>query len=183
MPRIARAQAYPTRPVRIIAPFAPGGPTDIIARLMGQWLSERLGQPFVIENRTGAGGNIGTEAVVRAPPDGYTLLMVGSDTGATNATLYDKLNFNFIRDIAPVAGFDREPLIMMVNPSVPVRTVAEFIVPCRESLNIISKAIGIPDIRASADRSAHDRDDRTTRANRPRRWSHPNEWRGNGAPA
>src|SRR5262249_18101253 len=95
--RIAWAQAYPSRPVRIIAPFAPGGPTDIIARLMGQWLSERLGQPFVIENRTGAGGNIGTEAVVRAPPDGYTLLMVGSDTGATNATLYDKLNFNFIR--------------------------------------------------------------------------------------
>ena len=130
----------------------------------------------------GCGGNIGTETVVRAPPDGYTLLMVGS-LNTINAALYDKLNFNFIRDIAPVAGFDREPLIMMVNPSVPVRTVAEFIVPCRESLNIISKAIGIPDIRASADRSAHDRDDRTTRANRPRRWSHPNEWRGNGAPA
>jgi tripartite-type tricarboxylate transporter receptor subunit TctC len=118
MSRTARAQAYPSRPVRIIAPFAPGGPTDIIARLMGQWLSERLGQPFVIENRTGAGGNIGTEAVVRAPPDGYTLLMVGSDTGATNATLYDKLNFNFIRDIAPVAGIIVVPLIIVVNPAV-----------------------------------------------------------------
>jgi tripartite-type tricarboxylate transporter receptor subunit TctC len=121
--RIARAQAYPSRPVRIIAPFAPGGPTDIIARLMGQWLSERLGQPFVIENRTGAGGNIGTEAVVRAPPDGYTLLMVGSDTGATNATLYDKLNFNFIRDIAPVAGIIVVPLIIVVNPAVPAKTI------------------------------------------------------------
>ena len=125
--RFAWAQAYPTRPVRIIAPFAPGGPTDIIARLMGQWLSERLGQPFVIENRSGGGGNIGTEAVVRAPPDGYTLLMVGSDTGATNATLYDKLNFNFIRDIAPVAGIIVVPLIIVVNPAVPAKTVPEFI--------------------------------------------------------
>ena len=107
--RIARAQAYPTRPVRIIVGFAPGGATDIVARLMGQWLSERLGQQFVIENRPGAGGNIGTEAVVRAPPDGYTLLLVGAPN-AINATLYDKLNFNFIRDIAPVAGIIRVPI-------------------------------------------------------------------------
>ena len=98
--RFAWAQAYPTQPVRIIVGVAPGGPTDILARLMGQWLSERLGQPFVIENRPGAAGNIGTEAVVRSPPDGYTLLMVGS-FNSINATLYDKLNFNFIRDIAP----------------------------------------------------------------------------------
>src|SRR5262245_43213784 len=102
LPRIARAQAYPSRPVRIIVPAAPAGPTDILARLMGQWLSERLGQQFVIENRTGAGGNVGTEAVVRASPDGYTLLMVSS-LHTINATLYDKLNYNFIRDIAPVA--------------------------------------------------------------------------------
>jgi tripartite-type tricarboxylate transporter receptor subunit TctC len=101
MPRIARAQAYPTRPVRIIVGFAPGGPSDIVARLTGQWLSERLGQPFVVENRPGAGGNIGTEAVVKAPPDGYTLLQVDA-TRAINATLYTNLNFNFIRDITPV---------------------------------------------------------------------------------
>src|SRR5262245_28847198 len=101
--RIARAQAYPTRPVRVIVGFAPGGTADITARLIGQWLSERLGQPFVIENRPGAGTNIATEAVVRAPADGYTLLMVGS-TQAINATLYDKLNFHFIRDITPFAG-------------------------------------------------------------------------------
>ena len=106
--RFAWAQAYPTRPVRIIVGFAAGGATDIIARLIGQWLSERLGQPFVIENRPGAGSNIGTEAVVRAPPDGYTLLLVAS-ANAINATLYDKLNFNFIRDIAPVAGIIRVP--------------------------------------------------------------------------
>jgi tripartite-type tricarboxylate transporter receptor subunit TctC len=125
--QIARAQAYPMRPVRIIVPFAPAGATDITARLIGQWLSERLGQPFVIENRSGGGGNIGTEAVVRAPADGYTLLMVGSDTGAINATLYDKLNFNFIRDIAPVAGIIVVPFFMVVNASVPVKTVPEFI--------------------------------------------------------
>jgi tripartite-type tricarboxylate transporter receptor subunit TctC len=124
--RIARAQAYPSRPVRLIAPFPPGGGTDITARLIGQSLSERLGQPFVIENRPGAGSNMGTEAVVRAPADGYTLLMVGS-SNAINATLYDKLNFNFIRDIAPVAGIASQPLIMEVNPSVPARTVPEFI--------------------------------------------------------
>jgi tripartite-type tricarboxylate transporter receptor subunit TctC len=125
--RIAWAQAYPMRPVRIIVPFAPAGATDITARLIGQWLSERLGQPFVIENRSGGGGNIGTAAVVRAPADGYTLLMVGSDTGAINATLYDKLNFNFIRDIAPVAGIIVVSFFMVVNPSVPVKTVPEFI--------------------------------------------------------
>src|SRR5262245_4285638 len=102
LPRIARAQAYPTRPVRLIVPLAAGGATDIVARLMAQWLSDRLGQPFVIDNRPGGGSNIGTEAVVRASPDGYTLLMA-STTNAINATLYDKLSFNFIRDIAPVA--------------------------------------------------------------------------------
>ena len=124
--RIAWAQAYPTRPVRIDRRLSAGGATDIVARLMGQWLSERLGQPFVIENRPGAGGNIGTEAVVRAPPDGYTLLLVAA-VNAINATLYDKLNFNFIRDIAPVAGIIRKPLVMVVNPSVPAKTVPEFI--------------------------------------------------------
>jgi len=124
--RIARAQAYPTRPVHLIVPLAPGGATDIVARLMGQWLSERLGQPFIIENRPGGGTNIGTEAVVRAPADGYTLLMVGG-FNAINATLYDKLNYNFIRDIAPVAGVIRAPNVMVVNPSVPANTVLEFI--------------------------------------------------------
>src|SRR5262247_2912265 len=106
--RIAWAQAYPTRPVRIIVAFAPAGSSDIVARLMGQWLSERLGQPFVIENRPGAGGNIGTEAVVRASPDGYTLLIVSS-SNAINATLYDKLNFVFLRDLTQVAGIIRVP--------------------------------------------------------------------------
>ena len=106
--RIAWAQTYPSRPVRIIVGFAAGGATDILARLIGQWLSERLGQPFVIENRPGAGSNIATEAVVRAPADGYTLLLVGPPN-AINATLYDKLNFNFIRDIAPVASIIRVP--------------------------------------------------------------------------
>ena len=107
--RIAWAQAYPTRPVRIIVPFAPAGPSDIVARLMGQWLSERLGQQFVIDHRPGGGGNIGTEAVVRAPADGYTLLLVGGNN-TINATLYDKLNFNLIRDIAPVATIIRANL-------------------------------------------------------------------------
>src|SRR5262247_1325070 len=124
--RTARGQAYPTRPVRIIVGFTPGGTTDISARLIGQWLSERLGQQFVIENRPGAGSNIAAEAVVNAPPDGYTLLLVGAPN-AINATLYEKLNFNFIRDIAPVCGIIRVPLIMEVHPSVPVKTVAEFI--------------------------------------------------------
>ena len=126
LPRIARAQAYPSRPVRIIVGFTPGGVADITARLIGQWLSERLGQPFVIENRPGAAGNIGTEAVVRALPDGYTLLLAGG-WNAINATLYEKLNFNFIRDVAPVAAISREPNIMVVNPSVPAKTVIEFI--------------------------------------------------------
>ena len=125
-PLAARAQAYPSRPVRIIVPFAPAGASDITARLIGQWLSERLGQQFVIENRPGGGGNIGTKAVVRAPADGYTLLMVGS-ANASNATFYDKLNFNFIRDIAPVGSVFRGPYVMVVNPSVPARSVPEFI--------------------------------------------------------
>jgi tripartite-type tricarboxylate transporter receptor subunit TctC len=124
--RTTWAQSYPTQPVRIIVGFAAGGPNDILARLMGQCLSERLGQPFVIENRLGAGSNIATEAVVRAPPDGYTLLLVGSPN-AINETLYGKLNFNFIRDIAPVAGFMRGALVMVVNPSVPAKTLPEFI--------------------------------------------------------
>lgn len=123
---IARAQAYPTRPVRIIVGLAPGGSNDIIARLMGQWLSERLGQQFVIDNRPGAGGNIATEAVVRAPSDGHTLLLVGS-ANASNATLYDKLKFNFLRDIAPVASIAHQPFVMLVHPSVPAKTVPEFI--------------------------------------------------------
>jgi tripartite-type tricarboxylate transporter receptor subunit TctC len=124
--RVARAQAYPTRPVRWIVGFAPGGGNDIVARLMGQWLSERLGQPFVIENRPGAGTNIATEVVVNAPPDGYTLLLA-TTANAFNASLFGKLNFNFIRDIAPVAGIIRVPLVMVVNPSVPAKTVPEFI--------------------------------------------------------
>ena len=120
-----RAQAYPSRPVRIIVGFPPGGPTDTAARPIGQWLSERLGQQFVIENRPGAGSNIGTEAVVRAAPDGYTLLLAYS-SNAINATLYDKLNFNFIRDITPVASISRETTIMVVNSSFPAKTVPEF---------------------------------------------------------
>ena len=124
--RFAWAQTYPTRPVRIIVGFAPGGPNDILARLTGQWLSERLHQPFIIENRTGAGGNIGTEAVEKAPPDGYTLLLV-STANAINATLYDQLNFNFIRDIAAVASIMRSLYVMEVNLSVPVKSVPEFI--------------------------------------------------------
>jgi tripartite-type tricarboxylate transporter receptor subunit TctC len=124
--RIARAQAYPTRPVRLIVGFAPGGGSDIYARLIGQSLTERLGQPFIIENRPSAGGNIATEAVANAPADGYTLLLVGS-SNTINPALYDKLNFNFIRDIAPVAGISVSANIMEVNPSVPVKTVPEFI--------------------------------------------------------
>ena len=124
--RIAAAQAYPSRLVRIIVPFPAGQATDTIARLMGQSLSERLGQPFVIENRTGAGGNIGTESVVRAAPDGYTLLLVGL-SNAMNTTLYNKLNFNFIREIAPVASIGGAPYVMVIHPSVPAKTVPEFI--------------------------------------------------------
>ena len=122
--RIAWAQAYPSRPVRIIAPTGPAGAPDILARLIAPWLSERLGQQFVVENRPGSGNNIGTEVVVRAPPDGYTLLIVSS-SNTINATLYDKLNFVFLRDIAPVAGLISLPFVMVVNPSVPAKTVAE----------------------------------------------------------
>ena len=141
---IARAQAYPTRPVRLIVPFGLAGATDITARLIGQWLSERLGQQFVIENRPGAGGNIGTEAVVRAAPDGYTLLYV-TTANAVSATLYDKLNFNFIRDIAPVAPIVRFPYIMVVNPSVPAKTLPEFIAYAKANpgkINMASPGIG-----------------------------------------
>jgi tripartite-type tricarboxylate transporter receptor subunit TctC len=120
--RIARAQIYPARPVRIIVGWAAGGASDIAARLIGQWLSERLGQQFVIENRQGAAGSIATESVVRAPPDGYTLLLAEA-----NATFFEKLNYNFIRDMAPVAGFMRVPFVMDVSPSVPAKTVPEFI--------------------------------------------------------
>jgi tripartite-type tricarboxylate transporter receptor subunit TctC len=141
---IARAQAYPNKPVRMVVPFAPGGNTDLIARLIGQWLSERLGQPFVIENRPGAGTNIGTEVVVRAPADGYTLLLVHPPS-AINATLYEKLNFNFIRDIAPVAGVIRAPFVMEINPSVPARSVPEFIAYAKANpgkINMASAGIG-----------------------------------------
>src|SRR5882672_739876 len=124
--RIARAQAYPTRPVRIVLGFPPGGAYDTIARPMGQWLSERLGQPFIIENRPGAGSNLATEAVARAAADGHTLLMIGP-TQIMNIALYDKLNFDFLRDIAPVGGITLAPLVMVVNPSFPARTVPDFI--------------------------------------------------------
>ncbi|MGA8627778.1 MAG: tripartite tricarboxylate transporter substrate binding protein [Pseudolabrys sp.] len=124
--RVAMAQAYPTRPVRVIIGYPPGGSADITARLMSQWLTERLGQSFVVESRPGAGTNLATEAAVRAAPDGYTLLLV-APANAINATLYDKLNFNFVRDIAPVAGIIRFPNVVVVNPSVPVKTIPEFI--------------------------------------------------------
>jgi tripartite-type tricarboxylate transporter receptor subunit TctC len=124
--RIAWAQTYPARPVRIVVGLTAGSASDIVARLVGQWLSERLGQQFIVENRPGAGTNIAAEAVVRAAPDGYTLLLTASPN-AINASLYDKLNFNFIRDIAPVAAISREPNVVLVNPSVPTRTVPEFI--------------------------------------------------------
>ena len=139
MPRIASALAYPARPVRVIVPFAPAGDSDLIARVIGQWLSERLGQPFVIENRPGASTNIGTEAATRAPADGYTLL-VSSPAAAINASLYDKLNFNFIRDIAPVAAVMRAPFVMEINPSIAARTVAEFIAYARSNPGQISMA-------------------------------------------
>jgi tripartite-type tricarboxylate transporter receptor subunit TctC len=144
--RIARAQAYPTRPVRVIVPFAPAGTTDILARLIGQWLSERLGQQFVIDNRPGSGGNIGTEAVVRAPADGYTLLLVGG-WNAINATLYDKLNFNFLRDIMPVASIGGAPYVMVINPSLPAKTVPDFIAYAKANpgrVNMASAGTGAP---------------------------------------
>jgi tripartite-type tricarboxylate transporter receptor subunit TctC len=139
--RIAGAQAYPSRPVRIIVPFAPGGTFDIMARLIGQWLTEKLGQPFVIENRPGAGGNIGTEAVVRAPADGYALLLVGT-ANAISAMLYEKLNFNFIRDIVPVAGIARVPEVMLVNPSLPATTVRELIAYAKANPGKLTMASG-----------------------------------------
>jgi tripartite-type tricarboxylate transporter receptor subunit TctC len=144
--RVAWAQTYPTRPVRWIVGYPPAGATDIAARLMGQWLSDRLGQPFVIENRPGASGNIGTEAVVNALPDGYTLLLVNAGN-AINAMLYEKLKYNLIRDIAPVAGIIRVPLVMQVNPSVPVKTVPEFIAYAKANpgkLNMASAGNGTP---------------------------------------
>src|SRR5262245_4835192 len=145
-PHIARAQTYPARPVRIVVGFPPGGPADIIARLIGQLLQERLGQPFVIDNRPGAGSNIATEAVARAPADGYTLLVVATPN-TINATLYKKLNFNFIRDIVPVASTNRSPFVMEVNPSVPAKTVPEFIAYAKANpgkINMASGGIGTP---------------------------------------
>jgi tripartite-type tricarboxylate transporter receptor subunit TctC len=142
--RIAVAQTYPTRPVKLVVGFPPGGGNDIVARLIAQWLSERLGQPFVVENRPGAGTNIATEGVVRAQPDGYTLLFV-APSSAINATLYEKLSFNFIRDIAPVASLMRLPNVMEVNLSVPVKTVPEFIAYAkadRSKINMASPGVG-----------------------------------------
>jgi tripartite-type tricarboxylate transporter receptor subunit TctC len=144
--RFARAQAYPSRPVRIIVGFAPAGAADITARLIGQWLSERLGQPFVIDNRPGGGSNIATEAVVKAPPDGHTLLLA-TGANAINATLYEKLNFNFIRDIAPVAGIIVVANVMVVHPSVPAKTVPELIAYAKANpgkITIASGPIGGP---------------------------------------
>jgi tripartite-type tricarboxylate transporter receptor subunit TctC len=144
--RIASAQAYPTRPVRIIVPVAAGGGNDIVARLIGQWLSERLGQPFIVENRPGAAGNIATEVVARAPPDGYTLLLV-SVSAAINATLYKNLNFNFIRDIGPVAGISRVPNVLLVHPSLPAKVFPEFIAYIKANpgkISMASPGIGSP---------------------------------------
>jgi tripartite-type tricarboxylate transporter receptor subunit TctC len=140
-PRVLRAQDYPTRPVRLIVGTPPGGPQDIIARLVGQWLSERLGQQFVIESRPGAGTNIGTEAVVRSPADGYTLLLINA-AAAINATLYAKLNFNFIRDIAPVAGITHEALVMQLNPDVPAKSIPEFVAYAKAMPGKINMASG-----------------------------------------
>src|SRR5882757_4571465 len=144
LPRLASADGYPSRPVRIIAGFAAGGGVDVTARLIGQWLAGRLGQSFVVENRTGAGGNVGTEAVVNAAPDGYTLLLA-TVPNAVNASLYEKLSFNFIRDTAPVAGIIRVPMVMLLNPSVPATTVAEFITYAKanpEKVNMASAGNG-----------------------------------------
>jgi tripartite-type tricarboxylate transporter receptor subunit TctC len=137
--RTAWAQSYPSHPVRVIVPFAPAGDTDLVARLIGRWLSERLGQPFIIENRPGAGTNIGTEAVVHAPADGYTLLLA-SPPAAINATLYDRLNFVFLRDMAPVATVIRAPFVMEVSPSIPTKTVPEFIAYAKANLGKVSMA-------------------------------------------
>src|SRR5215831_20822803 len=140
--RFAWAQAYPSRPVRVIVPFAPAGTTDIAARLMGQWLSERLGQQFVIENRPGASTTIGTEVVVRAPEDGYTLLLATA-ASAINTTLFEgKINYNFLRDIVPIAGIFRVPNVMVVHPSVPAKTVPEFIAYAKANPGKINMASG-----------------------------------------
>ncbi len=146
LPRIASALDYPTRPVRIIVGYAAAGPTDIAGRLVGQWLSQRLGQQFIVENRPGAGSNIGTELVVQAAPDGYTLLLV-TTTNAINATLYDKLNFNFIRDVAPIGSIMRTTNVMLVNPSSPAKTVPEFIAYAKANpgkINMATAGIGSP---------------------------------------
>ena len=142
----AIAQTYPARPVRIVVPFPAAGTSDILARLLGQWISERLGQPFVIENRPGAAGNVGTEVVVRAPADGHTLLLVTA-SNMTNATMYDNLAFNFVRDIAPVASINRVSLIMAVTPSFPAKTVPEFIAYAKANpgkINMASAGNGSP---------------------------------------
>src|SRR5215467_4569152 len=142
--RLASAQSYPSRPVRLIIGYTPGGSADITARLIAQWLSERLGQQFVVESRPGAGTNLATEAVVHAPPDGYTLLLV-APANAINASLYEKLNHNFLRDIAPVAGVNRFPNVVDVNPSVPAKTVPEFIAYAKANpgkLNMASSGAG-----------------------------------------
>ena len=139
--RAVRAQAFPSRPVRIIVPSAAGGPNDVVTRLIGQWLSERLGQPFIIENRPGAGTNLATEMVVRAPPDGYTYFSAGP-ASAINATLYDKLSFNFIRDTAPVAGLMRVSNVLVVHPTFPAKTVPEFIAYARANPGKLSMASG-----------------------------------------
>jgi tripartite-type tricarboxylate transporter receptor subunit TctC len=139
--RIAAAQSYPARAVHLISSFAVGGPNDLLARLIGQWLSERLGQPFVIDNRPGAGGNIGAEVAAKAAPDGYTLLMV-APANVVNVTLYDKLDFNFMRDIAPVGGLTRVPEVMEVNPSFPAKTVPEFIAYAKANPGKINMASG-----------------------------------------
>ena len=137
--RVANAQIYPARPVRLMVGFPPGGPNDILAHLMGRWLSGRLGQPFVIENRPGAGGNAATEAVVRAPADGHTLLLVGP-ANAISVSLYRNLSFNFVDDIVPVAGITREPLVMLVHPSVPAVTVPDFLAYARDNAGTIKLA-------------------------------------------
>ena len=137
--QLAHAADYPTRPVKWVVPYPPAGTTDVLARIVAQWLTEKMGQPFVIENKPGAGNNLGIESVVNAPPDGYTMLLVNPANGI-NATLYKNLNFNFIRDIAPVAGLVRTPNVMEVTPSFPAKTVAEFIAYCKANPGKINMA-------------------------------------------
>jgi tripartite-type tricarboxylate transporter receptor subunit TctC len=144
--RVAKAETYPARPVRLIVGFAPGGTLDTLARVIGQWLSDRLGQPLIVENRPGANGNIATEVVVRAPPDGYTILLIGT-SNTINTSVYDNLSFNFVRDIAPIASISRNPLVMEVNPSFPARTVPEFIAYAKANpakINMASAGSGSP---------------------------------------